>query len=106
VTQLLETMARDLANVQQEVEQLKAGQEELVRENARTAQQLKESQEQIARAGVNASEQNRRPNLQPRTSATPPPPIATPARKPASAPPPTQARAQARAPVQLLSGQR
>ena len=101
LTQLLQTMARDLANVQQGIEQLKTSQEELARENARTAEQLKASQEQMARAIANASEQN----LRPRTSAAPPPPIATPARRPVSALPPTQARAQARAPVQLRPGQ-
>jgi hypothetical protein len=45
LTQLLQTMARDLANVQQGIEQLKTSQEELARENARTAEQLKASQE-------------------------------------------------------------
>ena len=101
LTQLLQTIARDLANVQQGIEQLKTSQEEMVRENARTAEQLKASQEQMARANANASEQN----LRRRTSATPPPPIATPARRPVSALPPTEARAQARAPVPLRSGQ-
>ena len=101
LAQLLQTMARDLANVQQGIEQLKTSQEELARENARIAEQLKASQEQMARAIANASEQN----LRPRTSAAPPPPIATPARRPVSALPPTQARAQARAPVQLRPGQ-
>ena len=38
-------MARDLASVQQEIEQLKASQAELARENARTAEQLKANQE-------------------------------------------------------------
>ena len=97
LTQLLQTMARDLANVQQGIEQLKTSQEEMVRENARIAEQLKASQEQMARAIANASEQNQRR----RTSATPPPPIATAARRPVSALPPTEARAQARAPVPL-----
>jgi hypothetical protein len=100
VTQLLQTMARDLANVQQEIEQLKAGQVELALENARTAEQLKANEEQMARVIANASGQN----LRPRTSATPPPPMATPARKPVSTLPPTQAKAQARAPVQLVPG--
>ena len=101
LTELLQTMARDLANVQQGIEQLKASQEELVRENARTAEQLKASQEQMVRATANASAQNLRRS----TSATAPPPIATPARRPVSALPPTEARAQARAPVPLRSGQ-
>lgn len=106
VTQSLQTMARDLASVQQEIGQLKASQEELARENARTAEQLKASQEQMARAISSASEQNLR-KTSVATSANPPLPVAKPARKPVSTPPPTQARAQARvpAPVQLQSRQ-
>jgi hypothetical protein len=104
VTQSLQTMARDLASVQQEIGQLKASQEELARENARTAEQLKASQEQIARVISNASEQNLR-RTSAATSANPPRSVANPARKPVSTPPPKQARAQARAPVQLQSRQ-
>jgi hypothetical protein len=104
VTQSLQTMARDLASVQQEIERLKASQEELARENARTAEQLKASQEQIARAISSASEQNLR-KTSAATSANPPPRVANPARKPVSTPPPKQAGAQARAPVQLQSRQ-
>jgi hypothetical protein len=105
-TQLLQTMARDLASVQQEIEQLRASQAELARESAKTAEQLKANQEQMARAIANASEQNLRPRTSvttsAATSANPPRPVANPARKPVSTlPPPTQARAQARAPVQL-----
>ncbi len=92
LTQLLQTMARDLANVQQGIEQLKTSHEELARENGRTAEQLKASQEQMARAIANASEQNPRP----RTSVAPLPA----ARKPVPARQ-TEARVQARAPVQL-----
>ena len=103
VTQSLQTMARDLASVQQQIEQLKAHQEELARENAGIAEQLKANQEQMARAISSASEQN----LQLRTSvaasaatsAKPPLPVANAARKPVSTLPPKQARAQA--PVQL-----
>jgi hypothetical protein len=103
VTQSLQAMARDLANVQQEIEQLKASQGELARENARTAEQLKASQEQMAHAIAKASEQNLRPRTSTATSvatsANPPRPAANPARKPVSTLQPTQARAQA--PVQL-----
>ena len=67
VTQSLETMARDLANAQQEIAQLKASQGELARENAGIAEQLKASQEQMARMISSASEQN----LRPRTAVTP-----------------------------------
>jgi hypothetical protein len=105
VTQSLQTMARDLASVQQQIEQLKASQQELARENARTAEQLKASQEQMARAISNASEQSLRPKTSAVTSAKPPPRVANAARKPVSTPPPKQARAQARAPVQLQARQ-
>jgi hypothetical protein len=109
VTQSLQTMARDLASVQQEIGQLKAAQEALARENAGITEQLKASQEQIARAISNASEQNLRPKTSTGASAAisanPPRPVANPARKPVSTLPPTQARAQARAPVQLQSRQ-
>jgi hypothetical protein len=105
VTQSLQTMARDLASVQQEIGQLKASQEELARENAGIAEQLKASQQQMARAISSASEQNLRPKTSTAasaaTSANPPRPVANTARKPVSTLPPTQARAQVRAPVQL-----
>jgi len=92
-TQLLQTMARDLANVQQEIEQLKASQAELARESAGIAEQLKANQEQMTRAIANVSEQNQRP----KPSVAPLPA----ARKPVPARPHTEARVQARAPVQL-----
>lgn len=105
VSESLQMMARDLANVQQEIAQLKAGQKELAQEIARTAEQLKASQEQMAHAIAKASEQNLRPRASASsaaTSANPPPlPVANPVRKRVSALPPTQVRAQARTPVQL-----
>jgi hypothetical protein len=97
-------MERDLASVQHEIEQLKASQVELARENARTAEQLKANQEQMARAISSASEKNLRKTAA-AASANPPLPVAKPARKPVSTLPPTQARAQARTPVQLQSRQ-
>jgi len=60
LTQLLQSMARDLATVGQGIEQLKT------------------NQEQMARVIAKASEQN----LRPKTSAPPPWPTATPTRKP------------------------
>jgi hypothetical protein len=99
-TQLLQTMARDLASVQQEIEQLKASQVELAREGARAAEQLKANQEQIARVIANASEQNLRPRTS-AASANASPPVVNAARKPVAAAAATQVRAQARAPVQL-----
>jgi hypothetical protein len=111
-TQLLHTMARDLASVQQEIEQLKARQAELINESARTAEQVKANQAQMAGVVANASEQNLRPRTSAaaaaaaaRPSANSPRLVAAPARKPASTAPATQARAQAGAPVQLQSRQ-
>ena len=76
--QQLQSMARDLATVGQEIEQLKTSQEQMVRENSKLAEQLKASQEKKARPIAKASEQN----LRPKTSAPPARPIATPTRKP------------------------
>jgi hypothetical protein len=61
LAQLLQTMARDLATMGQGIEQLKASQEQLARDNAKIAEQLKASQEQLARVIAKASEQNPRP---------------------------------------------
>jgi len=74
-----EQMVRDNAAV---VEQLKASQEQMARDNAAVAEQLKASQEQMARLIAKVSEQN----LRPKTSAPRPQPIATPTRKPAPKP--------------------
>jgi hypothetical protein len=104
VTQSLQTMARDLASVQQEIGQLKASQQELARENTGIVEQLKATQEQMVRAITSASEQNLRKTAV-AAPANPPLPVARPARKPVSTLPPTQARVQARAPVQLQSRQ-
>jgi hypothetical protein len=83
LTQLLQSMARDLATLGQAIEQLKASQEQMARDNANAAEQLKASQERMARviaktSDAKASEQN----LRPRMSAPPPRPTATPTRKP------------------------
>src|SRR5262245_27251016 len=76
-TQLLQTMARDLASVQQEIEQLKASQAELARESAKAAEQLKANQEQLARVIASTSEQNLRPRTTSATaSANASPPVA------------------------------
>jgi hypothetical protein len=101
LAQWLQTMARDLANVEQGIEQLKTSQEQMVRDNANLAEQLKAAQAQMARDNENAagqlkasqeqmvrliakaSEQNLRPRTSAPPSAPPPRPIATPARKPA-----------------------
>jgi len=99
LVQLLQTMARDLTTVQQGIEQLRAGQEQLTSDNARAVEQFKASQEQMTRLVARVSEQEQRAA---RAAAPPPPrPIAEPARKPVQAS--SQARAQ---PLQLQPGQR
>ena len=119
LAQLLQTMARDLANVQQGVEQLKANQEQAARENATATEQLKASQEEMTRLIAKASEQNKasenkvseqnkaseqnrasRQSLR-LTSAPPLRPIATPTRKPVPTHQSPQARARPQAPTQL-----
>jgi hypothetical protein len=98
LAQLLQTMARDLANVVQGIEQLKANQEQTTRENAKATEQLKASQEQMTRLIAKASEQN----VRPRPSA---PPLLRPTAIPTREPVPThqspQARARLQAPTQL-----
>jgi hypothetical protein len=102
-TQALQTMARDLADAQQKIAELKTAQEQLVRDNATTAEQLKAAQQQIARltATAKVSEQNL---VRPKPVAPPPPrrPIAAmtaPIRQPVSALPPPPAQAIAPPPV-------
>jgi chemotaxis protein histidine kinase CheA len=109
--QLLQTMARDLATVGQEIEQLKTSQAQMARANADLAEQLKTSQAQMARANAELAEQLKaaqaqmarsiakasEQNLRPKTSAPPPRPIATPARKPVPKLSSPQARAQPQA---------
>jgi hypothetical protein len=95
LTQMLESMSHDLANVLQKIDELKASQDQLARDQANTAEQVKANQEQVARL-VATAEQNQR-------AATPAPlprPATATARTPT--PPPTaQARVQRQSPVQL-----
>jgi len=96
LAQLLQTMARDLATVQQGIEQLKASQEQMASDNAKAAEQYKASQEQMTRLVARVSEQEQRARLP--APPSPPRSIAEPARKPVAAPASSQARAQ---PMQL-----
>jgi hypothetical protein len=75
-TQLLQTIARDLANVQRDIEQLKATQQQIAGDNSRAIEQLKASQEETKRQLARVSEQN--------LSKTSPPPVrpTTTSRKP------------------------
>jgi predicted FMN-binding regulatory protein PaiB len=99
LAQLLQTMARDLANLEQGIEQLKANQEQAARDNAKATEELKASQEQMTRLIARLSEQSKvsEQNPRPRASGPPLPPTAAP--KPVR--PSTQARARPQAPTQL-----
>jgi hypothetical protein len=91
LTQLLQSMARDLATVGQGIEELKARQEQMARDNAYAVEQLKASQDQMARVIAKASEANAsqsKPsgqNARPRTSAPPQRQTATSTRGPVPA---------------------
>lgn len=111
LAQMLQAMARDLANLEQGIGQLKANQEQIARDNARATEELKASQEQMTRLIARLSEQSKaaEPNLRLRPSATSPATSSTSAlpARPAAAPRPVpvrqspQARARPQAPMQL-----
>jgi gas vesicle protein len=56
-TPLLQSISRDLISVGKEIEQLKAGRELMVRDNANVSEQLKASQEQLTRVVGGLSDQ-------------------------------------------------
>jgi hypothetical protein len=94
---MLQSMTRDVATLQQGIDQLKAGQEQMVRDNAKLAEQLKVSQEQLARVTARAEAiAHPRPPLPaapkpPALAAVhrpPPPPVSTLPPPQAIAPPP------------------
>lgn len=70
LTQLLQTMARYLASMDQGIEQLKANQEHIAGDTARALAELKASQEQLTRLLAKSSEQDQRARTQ---SASPQP---------------------------------
>jgi hypothetical protein len=86
VGQMLQGMAHDIASLQQGIEQLKAGQEQMARDNAKLAEQLKASQEQLTRVAARASEASIHPR--PPLPASPKPPPVGAARRPSPPPPP------------------
>jgi hypothetical protein len=65
-TELLQSMARDLANLERNIEQLKANQQQIASDNSRAIEGLKASQEEIKRVLAKVSEPN-----PPRTSPPP-----------------------------------
>jgi hypothetical protein len=96
LTQSLQSMAHDIAALQQGIEQLKTSQEQMAADNARAIEQLKASQEQMARLVVKPPEQEQRA----RTPVPPSRPVAAntaPKPKPAQ---PSQAGARSQ-PIQL-----
>jgi hypothetical protein len=72
--QLLQTMARDLANVERDIEQLKANQQQIAGDNSRAIkaiEELRASQEEIKGALARVSEQNLPKTSPPPTQPTP-----------------------------------
>jgi len=91
-TQLLQAMARDLANVERSIEQLKANQQQIASDSSKAIADLKASQEEIKRVLAKVSEQS-----PPKTSPPPAPPAQA-LRKPERPFQPPQARARPRIP--------
>jgi hypothetical protein len=127
LAQSFQTIAREIANLEHGIEQLKTDQEQMARDNAKAIEQLKASQEQAAHDNANATEQLKasqeqmardnaklveqlkairvpkasEQNLRPKRSTPQPRPTATLTSKPATALRSPRARAQPQAPVQL-----
>jgi hypothetical protein len=57
LAQSFQTIAREIANLEHGIEQLKTDQEQMARDNAKAIEQLKASQEQAAHDNANATEQ-------------------------------------------------
>ncbi len=94
--QLLQTLARGLANVERNIEQLKANQQQIASDNSKAIEELKASQEEIKRVLARVSAQNL-----PKTS--PPPMQPTPTlRKPERTLPSPHARARPRIPREWI----
>ena len=108
LAQRLQTMARDLANAEHEIEQLKTSQEQMARDNASAIEQLKASQEQTAHDNAKSAEQLKatreqvvnfiaalsEQNLRPKTTAPRSRRTDTSTRKPVRTRPSPQARVQ------------
>jgi|GraSoiStandDraft_4_1057263.scaffolds.fasta_scaffold263256_1 hypothetical protein len=105
LAQLLQAMARNLANVEQGIEQLKANQEQTARENAKATEQLKASQEQLTRLIAKASDQSKasEQNQRPKILTPLMRPIATATGNSVPTHQSSQARSRPRAPTQLQS---
>ena len=95
-TQLLQKMARDLANLERNTEQLRANQQQMAVDNSKAIGELKASQEEIKRVLAKVSEQN-----PPRTSPPPTQPAPT-LRKPERTLQSPYARARPRMPREWI----
>ena len=69
--ELLQTMARDLANVERNIEQLKATQQQIANDNSKAIAELKASQEEIKRVLARVSEQDLPKTSPPATQPAP-----------------------------------
>jgi uncharacterized protein (DUF3084 family) len=65
LTQLLQKMTGDLANLEQRMEQLKAKQDQIANDNAKAIEQLKTKQEEMTRQLAKVSEQSALPKTSP-----------------------------------------
>ncbi len=101
--QTLQTMAHDLATVQQGIEQLKANQAQIAADNARAIEQIRANQDQLRQAFASAEPPPAKPLAQPARTKPPlppgaPRPVASAAHQPPAAapkplpPPPVRAR--------------
>jgi len=99
-TELLQTMARDLANLQRSIEELKANQQQIVRDSSKAIEELKTNQEQMKRALAKVSEQTP-PKTSPATSPAPAQPTPS-LRKPERTLQLPQARARPRLPREWI----
>ena len=88
--QRLQTMTSDLANVEHEIDQLKASQEQMARDNAKSGEQLKATREQMVNFIAAVSNQS----LKPKTTAPPSRPTDTSTGKPVWTRPSPQTRVQ------------
>jgi hypothetical protein len=70
-TQSQQTMARDLANVERDIEQLKANQQQMASDTSKAIEQLKASQEEMKRVLARVSEQSLPKTSPPPTRPTP-----------------------------------
>jgi hypothetical protein len=101
VMQTLQTMAHDIATVQQGIEQLKANQAQIAADNAKAIEQLRTNQDQLRSAFASAEVPSTKPAA-PQARAKPPLPPGAPRPVAAAAPrplPAAPARARPRVPA-------